>query len=71
MTLMELGPLSALGMYSFFYIQFFPIFKSFIEVLVGFQCCDNFCYTAEWFSYTCTQIHSSSDSFPIQTITDY
>ena len=26
--------------------------------IVGLQCCINFCYTAKWFSYTYTHIHS-------------
>ena len=33
--------------------------------IVDLQCCISFRYTAKWFSYTYTNIHSFSDSFPI------
>ena len=39
-------------------------FWKFYWRIVDLQCCDNFCYTTKRFSYTCTYIHSFSDSFP-------
>ena len=39
--------------------------------LVDLQCYVSFRYTAKWFSYTYTYIHSFSDCFPIQIITEY
>ena len=46
---------------------FLKLFWSIIDL----QCCDNFCCMKKWFSYTCTCIHSLSDSFPQQIITEY
>ena len=39
--------------------------------IVDLKCCVSFRYTAKWFSYTYTYIHSFSDSFPIEVITEY
>ena len=39
--------------------------------IVDWQCCVHFCCVAKWFHYTCTHIHSFSDSFPIEVITEY
>ena len=39
--------------------------------IVDLHCCVSFCYTAKWFSYTYTHIHSLLDSFPIEVIIDY
>ena len=50
---------------------FFSFLKKFFEVYFDLQGCINFCYIAEWFSYTSTHIHSFSDSFPIEVITEY
>ena len=56
--------------FSDYSISFFSFFK-FYWNRVDLQCCDNFCYTTKWFSYTCIHILSFSDSFPIQAITEY
>ena len=47
----------------------FIYFKSFI--VVDLQGCDNFWCTTKWFSHTYPHIHSHSDSFPTEIITEY
>ena len=39
--------------------------------IIDLECCASFCYTAKWFSYTYTYIHSFWDSSPIKIITKY
>ena len=39
-------------------------FFKFYYSIVDLKGCDNFCCTKKWFRYTCTHIHSLSDSFP-------
>ena len=66
--------------FSFIDLQILPLLFSIYHVLfilflcvplpygwsiADLQCCDNFCCTTRWFSYTCTHTHSFSDSFPI------
>ena len=48
-----------------FFLFFFFHFLKFYWSVIDLQCCDNFCHTTKWFSYTYAHIHSSSDSFPI------
>jgi len=43
---------------------FFSLIKLYWHI-VDLQYCDNFSCTIKWFRYTCTHIHSVSDSFPI------
>ena len=50
---------------------FFSFLKKLYWTPVDLQCCDNFCSTTNWFSYTCKHIHSLSDSFPAWSITEY
>ena len=45
------------------YIVFFNLIFILYWGIVDLQCCVNFRYTAKWFSYTYTYIHSFSDSF--------
>ena len=45
----------------FFFFHFLKFYWSRVDL----QCCDNFCYTTKWFSYTYTHIHSFSGSFPL------
>ena len=52
-------------------ITFFFLFKSFVEVHLVYNVVVNFSCTTNCFSYTCTHIHSFSDSSPTQTITEY
>ena len=59
----EIAPFLAVNHISWHIFFFFFIFKSFIEVF-NLQCCDGVCCT-------CTHIHSLSDSFPKQIITEY
>ena len=49
----------------------FFYFSKFYWPTDDLHCCDNFCCTTKWFSYTYTHIHSLSDSFPIKIITEY
>ena len=46
-------------------------FLKFYWSVVDLQGCDNFCCITKWFSYTHMYIHSPSDSFPTQIITEY
>ena len=45
----------------------FLSFKKFCFIL-DFQCCASFKYTAKWFSYTYTEVHSFSDSNLIRVL---
>ena len=60
--------LSVMASYPFF---FFFHFLTFYWSIVDLQCCDNFCHTTKRFSYTCTRIHSFSESFSTKTLTEY
>ena len=53
------------------FIVFFNLVFILYENIVGFQCCVGFRYTAKWFGHTYTYVYSSSDSFPIEVITDW
>ena len=46
-------------------------FLKFHGSIVDLQCCNDFCCIIKWFSYTCTHLHFSSDSFPEQILTDH
>ena len=50
--------------------NFFSLTSILYWGIVYLQCVSFRC-TAKWFSYTYTNIHSFSDSFPIQVITEY
>ena len=45
----------------FFSFSFWKFYWSIVDRLG----CDSICYTAKWLSYTCTHMHSLSNSFPI------
>ena len=51
---------------TWFFYFFFIFSKKFCGSMVDLQCCDNFCCTTKWFSYTYTHIRSFSDSFLTQ-----
>ena len=53
------------------FLDFFFHFKKFAWSIVGLQCCNSFRCALKWFSYTYTYIHSFSDSFLLQAVTEY
>lgn len=53
-----------------YFILLFPFFKVYWNIL-DLQCCDNFCRTTMWITYTWTHVYSHSRLFPTQIITEY
>ena len=52
-----LGTYSSKDKYIYYLLNFFSFLK-FYWSIVDLWCCDNFCCTTKWLSYTCTHIHS-------------